>query len=73
MTSFRMVEELMEILNFLELNEIEKCQLVSDTWNKSVLKTRHRPRRRVQRLEFEYYPVIDFLVFQLTYLDIFQS
>lgn len=51
-SKFIAIEELREVIKFLELNEIEKCELVSGIWNKSIVTTSQKPRRRIYQIEY---------------------
>lgn len=49
---FPMADFLVDVFQFLEINEIEKCELVSKFWHFSVKDNKFRMsrRRRIQRL-----------------------
>ena len=49
---------LVDLYDCLELNEIEKCQLVSKLWNRSILYNKDKllnRRRRIYRLTYNFY------------------
>ena len=53
-------EVLLRIFDFLELNEIEKCELVSKQWYRTILPRKFstlKRRRRIYRLKIDYFPV----------------